>query len=612
MKIFKKIMFTILSIAVLLIAVFSYKLLFGKPLKFNHFVQRVFYKSLLSDPESLTQLGSIDNTIYDFHSNKLTDQSEKHFLKTLKETKRDLKILHSYNYNKLTYQEKISYEILDQYLNDILMLHSFGYGNFLEIFTPYPVNQSFGIQNGLPEFMLVSHQIKNIKSAKHYISRLLKFNKKMDQVIKELELREKNSVILPKFAIEKVLIELKEFISYPPEKHFLYTHLVEKLQTFKNPDEKENEKLKQQALTAIEKSVYPSYEKLIAFLEKEKNIATDEDGVWKFKNGDKFYEFCLKVHTTTDLTPEEIHQIGIKEVYRIQQEMQKILTSLGYTGKSAADLMKDLAKNPKFLFLDSKDPKKEIIETYEKIFADIKDKVPSLFLTLPKKELIIVAIPDFKAKTAPPAYYQSPSMDGKRPGMFFVNTYDINNVTKFTMPTLAYHEGIPGHHFQVTIALELKDIPTLRKVVNFTSYIEGWALYTEQLAFEYNFTDDPYANLGRLQMELFRAVRLVVDTGIHYKKWSRQKAIDYMLENTGMPKADVVAEIERYIVLPGQACSYKIGMMKILELREKMKKELGKNFDIKIFHDIVLKNGALPLTTLEKVIDDEIIRLKKR
>jgi uncharacterized protein (DUF885 family) len=215
-------------------------------------------------------------------------------------------------------------------------------------------------------------------------------------------------------------------------------------------------------------------------------------------------------------------------------------------------------------------------------------------------------IPEFKEKTAPGAYYQQPSIDGSRPGMFFANLYDIKATPKYSMRTLAYHEGIPGHHFQIAIAMELEGMPLFRRMSPFTAYTEGWALYTERLAWDLGFQDDPFDNIGRLQAELFRAVRLVVDTGIHHKRWTRQEAIDYMVANTGMAQSDVVSEIERYIVMPGQATSYKVGMMKILELREKVKSSLGDKFDLRDFHDVILKNGAVPLDILTRLVDQYI------
>ncbi|MFT4854416.1 MAG: hypothetical protein ACI9YR_002817, partial [Bacteroidia bacterium] len=265
-----------------------------------------------------------------------------------------------------------------------------------------------------------------------------------------------------------------------------------------------------------------------------------------------------------------------------------------------------LKADPRFYYPDTDEGREQILKDYQSILDEVDLAMDNVFSLRPETGMEVQRIPEFKEKTAPGAYYQPPARDGSRPGVFFANLYDIKATPKYGMRTLAYHEGIPGHHFQVTISQELSGLPIFRTLSPFTAYTEGWALYTEQLAWELGFQDDPFDNVGRLQSELFRAVRLVVDTGIHAKKWTRQQAIDYLLTNTGMPESDVVAEIERYIVMPGQATSYKVGMIKILEVREKAKLALGDTFDIKEFHDVVLKNGAVPLDILERLVDNYI------
>lgn len=584
----------ILIIIASCLSLFIYKYLWGKPLSFNHFILRCFIKEALSDPEKLSSLGLIENSYLDFHSGKLTDISFKANKKKLEEIKNQLTILHSYNRDKLSKQEKITYDMFEDYLNNYLKLASFNYGSLLD-FYPYPINQFESVPNLLPEFMVNYHQIVDKKSAKRFISRLSKFNIKFDQLIKETELREKEGIILPRFLIDKVLEQAHKFIEQGPKENMLYINFKKKFKSNELDDE---------LASAITNKVYPSYLRLIEFLEKEKTIATDDAGVWKLPNGDDFYAFVLKIETTTDYTPEQIHEIGLREVSRISGEMRQTLDKLGYSrDKSVAILLQELLKDQRFLYPDSSEGRAKALADFHLIFDSIKDKMTKLFLTFPKAELKIEEIPAFKAAASPVAYYNLPTLNGSLPGIFFVNTHDIKNLPKFNMPTLAYHEGIPGHHFQIALAQEIKDLPLFRRVTFCNSYAEGWALYSEQLAWEEGFTTDPYCNLGRLQMEMLRAARLVIDTGLHYKRWSREKAITYMSETTGLNESDIIAEVDRYIVWPGQACSYKIGMLKILELREKMKNKLGKEFDIRQFHDIILKNGALPLWLLEKQID---------
>lgn len=311
------------------------------------------------------------------------------------------------------------------------------------------------------------------------------------------------------------------------------------------------------------------------------------------------------------MTPEEIHNIGLSEVSRIQNEMKIILKKIG-KNKPIPIAMSELRKDSKFLFPDNEEGKLQALEEYNKILKHSEEKTKSLFFRMPKSRVEVERIPVFKEKTAPGAYYDEPALDGSRPGVFYANLRDTKEIPKFGMKTLTYHETIPGHHLQIAIMQELKNLPRFRNTITFTAYVEGWALYAERLAKDYDFFQDPYSDLGRLQAELFRAVRLVVDTGLHYKRWSREQAISYMIQNTGMAPKDVTAEIERYIVYPGQACSYKLGMLKILELREKVKTRKKETFDIREFHSVVLDNGSLPLSILEKLIQDELLNNQEK
>jgi len=328
--------------------------------------------------------------------------------------------------------------------------------------------------------------------------------------------------------------------------------------------------------------------------------------VWKLKDGENYYRWILSVHTTTDMTPEEVYSLGLREVERIEAEMQRILAAQGYRGTSVGELMDRLTKEDRFLYPDTDEGRQQILADYTEMIKEIEAGVDDYFAIRPKQTVEVQRVPVFKEKTAMGAYYISPSLDGSRPGIFYANLRSVEEIPKFGMRTLVYHETIPGHHFQMALAQEVKGIPTFRKVYPFTAFAEGWALYAEQFAWEIGFQKDPFDNLGRLQAELFRAVRLVVDTGLHYKRWTREEAIAYMLEKTGLPETEVVTEIERYLVTPGKACAYKVGVIKILQLRERARRELGEAFDIKDFHDVLLQNGSMPLDVLEQIVDDYI------
>jgi uncharacterized protein (DUF885 family) len=331
--------------------------------------------------------------------------------------------------------------------------------------------------------------------------------------------------------------------------------------------------------------------------------ADNDDGFWKHPDGDAAYAYWLRHHTTLDLTADEIHELGLLEVARIQVEMEDLFTELGITGDNLDMKMNQVTFYGGAMPLRTNDDRQAVLDEYQALIDHAEQNLSDLFDLRPKADVVVEPV---YAPNAPGAYYVSPSLDGSRPGMFYVNMTTVN-VARHGMPTLAYHEAIPGHHFQIAIQQELTGIPSFRTGINYTSYAEGWALYAEYLAWEVGFyEDDPYGNLGRLQSELFRAARLVVDTGIHAKGWSREEAIDYMVEIVGYSRTDMTREVERYIVWPGQATAYKIGMLKILELRERAMQALGDDFDIKEFHNLILGNGAMPLEILERVVDDYI------
>jgi len=302
-----------------------------------------------------------------------------------------------------------------------------------------------------------------------------------------------------------------------------------------------------------------------------------------------------------------VHGIGIKEVARLEGEMSAILERLGHDGANPTKQLAALGEEERFLYPNTDQGREECLAEYRRILDEMDKLIDDVFEIRPKAELEVQRVPEFREKTMAGAYYQPSDLGGSRPGVFYANLRDMKETQKFGMKTLAYHEGIPGHHFQVAIAMNLKGVPYFRRMIPFFAYIEGWAMYAENLARELGaYADDPYGELGFLDSILFRAVRLVVDTGIHYKRWTREQAIEYMGQHTGQANESVVSEIERYFVMPGQACSYKIGEIKMLELREKAKAEMGDRFDLRQFHSVVLKNGGMPLTILEKVIDEYI------
>lgn len=574
-----------------------------KPITLGLFYEKVFWESVLDDPEYLTSLGVLNNLGIEGYQKKLTDISIEKQKQDLGKAKKNLEILLSYGKDGLADQELLSFEILEWSLRLRIAGEKF-------LFHDYPANQLFGVQSQLPTFLATQHPLKSSKDVENYIVRLGAVPNKIDQLIAGILLRDKNRILPPDFILDRLISEVSGFVSSPARENILYTAFEKKLRKIESiPKEKQDSYLIQ-VQNSIVTQIFPSYLKLLNLFNEQRKHADSKAGVWKLPDGDQYYSHELKKHTTTELSPEEIHNIGLNEVARIQTEMKTILKGLG-KNQTIPVAMAALRKEPKFLFPDTEEGKLQALEEYKKILMDSEEKTKALFLRMPEGKVEVERIPVFKEKTAPGAYYDEPALDGSRPGIFYANLRDTKEIPKFGMRTLTYHEAIPGHHLQIAIMQELKGLPRFRNTITFTAYVEGWALYAERLAKDYRFFEDPYSDLGRLQAELFRAVRLVVDTGIHYKRWTREEAISYMMQNTGMAPKDVTAEIERYIVYPGQACSYKLGMLKILELRERVRERKKEQFDIREFHSVVLDSGSLPLTILESLVKDKLLSEKQ-
>ncbi len=567
---------------------------------------------LTENPELLTRLGAIEGTILDFHSGTLSDNSWGTKADVLRTVEVNLAQFRAYDPATLSGQDKLTWQVMTGLYEEVLAFDTVPWlspGGMLGSGTPYPINQMFGEQSRYPRFMQSQHVVINAKTARNYVKRLNAAGTKFDQVIGVIGEQAKLGVVPPSFVIDKVLAEMQGFIAKPAKENPLYTGFFDKLAKL-DLDGGEKAELAAAAEQAIEGVVYPAYRRLIAAVEAMKGQATPDPGVWKLPGGDAFYALALREETTTDLTPQQVHDIGLAEVARIGAEMDAILRGLGRTEGSVGERMLALGEEPAQLFEDSDAGRQAILDEYARIIAEMQARLPDVFAALPAQPVEVVRVPVFAEIGSAGAYYEPPALDGSRPGRFFANLHDVKETPRFSMKTLAYHEAIPGHHFQIASAMNL-DLPLARSFLPFTAYLEGWALYAEQLAWEMGvYKDDPYGDLGRLQAEMFRAVRLVVDTGMHYKRWSREQAIDYMVAMTGMTASDVTREIERYAVMPGQACAYKIGMMKILEMRAKAKAALGDRFDLKAFHTAVLESGPLPLTVLEQVIDAWIAERK--
>ncbi len=599
MKIFFKwVGIVVLTIIIITGAIATHEWKADKPFSFRVFLDRTLIKQALNSPETMTSIGVFESIGITGHNAHLDDASEASTQKVFTELKEAKQVL--LQYENLDQDQKLSKEIALYLFDTIEGFEKYQHHN-------YPFNQMSGAQSNFPSFMDAQHAITDAQSVENYISRLSESKRYFEQMMEGLKIREEKGIIPPKFVVRRVIDEMQGFVDKPSTENILYTSLHEKMKkTALIPAEKYDDLL-EQAQTQIEITVYPTYKMLINYFSELENKAGSNDGIWQVPQGDEVYKLALRFFTTTDYSADQIHNIGLAEVERIQGDILNILGSEGYdiTG-GFTPAINELANDDQFYYPDTDEGRAQILVDYQTILDEIDAGLGNSFSLKPKAGMKVKRIPLFKEKTAPGAYYQQPSIDGTRPGVFFANLYDIKATPTYSMRTLAYHEGIPGHHFQIAIAMELDGIPLFRTISPFTAYVEGWALYSEYLAWELGFQDDPFDNIGRLQAELFRAVRLVVDTGIHSKRWTREAAIEYMLNNTGMAESDVTSEIERYIVLPGQATAYKVGMMKILEVRAKAQKALGDKFSLGEFHDVILKNGAVPLDIMERLVDQYI------
>lgn len=470
----------------------------------------------------------------------------------------------------------------------------------------YSFTQMFGPHSGVPTFLVNQHPIDNVEDAKNYVKRLEGVEAYLGEIIKNSKVSAEKGIMPPKFVYDHVIKTAENIVSGAPFEDSDTLNLM--LNNFKTKVEKldlsdkEIEGLYADAITALLTSVKPAYSALVTEMKIQKAKTTTDDGVWKLPDATDYYAHRLKRMTTTDMSATEIHELGLKEVDRIQGEMRAIMKNVGYEG-SLQKFFKFLQDDPQFTYEDSDAGREAYLKEATRIIDVMTARLDEVFLRQPKAKLEVRRVEAFREKSAGKAFYNRPALDGSRPGYYYANLYKISDMPKYQMEALAYHEGNPGHHMQLSIAQELEGIPQFRKQNRVTAYTEGWGLYSEYFPKEMGFYQDPYSDFGRLAMELWRAARLVVDTGLHDKKWTRQEAIDYLTTNTPNPENDCIKAIERYIVMPGQATAYKIGMIKILELREEAKEKLGDKFDIREYHAVVIDSGPVPLNILEERVE---------
>ena len=602
MKLLLKLIKPILSTVVGIFGLYLVNLFFMKPISLDHYLGKEVISGMLDSPEAMTYLGIIDQ--FNFitkHQSKLSVYGLEDQAEDLADMKKSRAILERYDDSKLTKQQRISKNVaLFDLDNKIKQEEEFP-------FHDYPLNQIGGIHLNMVQFMTDVHPIRSKNEARAYIDRLNMLDDVFGSTIESLNAQRDAGIFPPRFVFDHVIRQLNELIN--ADQNPIRDVFERKIN---EPELGFSDKFKAELINdlnlAMEESVNPSFQLLLDFMIETLPMADPNDGVWSLPNGDEFYALRLKVYTTTDYSAEDIHNIGLSEVDRISKRMQDILSELGYGDNlNVGEMMNQLNEDPQFLYADTPDRKTIVIKDYSDIVEETWMAAADSFHRMPASKVEVRAVPEYSEQNEAGGYYMSPALDGSRPGVFYANLYDIKQTPTYSMRALAFHEAIPGHHLQNALNLENEDLTLYRRFGYYTSaFGEGWALYSERLSVELGMAKTLFDELGVLQSELFRSVRLVVDTGLHYKRWTREEAMDYMKKTTGMSDAEVVSEIERYIVWPGQACSYKVGMIKILDLRERAKDQMADSFDIRDFHSAVLDHGEPPLFVIENLVDDMI------
>jgi len=550
----------------------------------NQLLQEQWEYTLRNNPETATALGDLR------YNDRWTEFSKNQIEKDKKTTQNFLKRFEAIDSTGFSATDQLNKDLMIYQLKESLKNYD------LKLYE-MPFNQMWGLHLQFPGF-ISSIPFDNAKQYQDYIARLKQIPIILDQGIQLAKQGQKDGLMPPKYLLEKVVKQV-DSIATPVGKDSVFASPLKQFP--KNISKAEQERLSREILQAIDQNVRPAYQKLGTFIQKEYlPYGRQHEGIWSLPKGDELYRFYVENNTTTSESPETIHQLGLKEVARIEAEMLKIAKAQGFNDLKS--FQQSLKTNPA-VFPKSRE---EILEIYRGYIAQMQPELPKLFSLLPKNKVEVLPVEQYREKEAAGAEYHQGTPNGSRPGQVYVNTGDFSERSKISMEATAYHEAIPGHHMQIDIAQNLPNLPMFRKQPNHTAYIEGWALYAEQLGKDVGFYKDPLSDYGRLSSELFRACRLVVDTGVHYKKWTRQQMIDFMREHSALDEPDIQAEADRYIAIPAQALAYKMGQLKILELRELAKHELGDRFDVKAFHDMVLNAGTLPLNILDARIKNWI------
>lgn len=577
----------------------------GEAAKMYAFFDGVMERTFRRSPELATSLG-LDKGELAWTKSELSDFSLTALAENKSNTARDLKSLRAVDRKQLSGMDAINYDTVDFVLSvQDEANRKFEYGG-QGVGVPYVLSQLSGSYQSMPDFLDAQHVIETKADADAYMARMEAFGRRMDQEAEVVRHDVALGVTPPDFAIDKALTQLKSFLAYEPDKAPLVVSV-----TRRTKDKNIGGDWSKAAQGLYVDKVRPAMQRQAELLESLRAKAVHDAGVWRLPDGEEYYRLSLRNYTTSNISPEEVHQTGLDLVRSLGAEADVLMKKAGYSRGTVGQRYRQMVEDPKQIYPNTDQGKEELLAKLNEQVKVISAKLPQWFGQLPKAPLEIRRTPPAIEAGAPGGYYNSPTLDGSRPGIYWINLRNTAEVPAWTLPTLTYHEGLPGHHLQLALNNEAGDLPLIRKVIGFSGYSEGWALYAEQLAVEMGMYDnDVLGHIGMLHDAMFRAVRLVVDSGMHHKRWSREQALKYYIDNIGDAEPAAITEIERYCVWPGQASSYMVGKITWMNGRERAKKALGRKFDIRKFHDAGLLSGGTPLTVLDQVIDNYIASAK--
>lgn len=564
---------------------------------FNALMNRIAQEMLLTDPESLTMLG-MDRGEHADARFKLSDRSQAKVEADKVKFVAAMKDMAAIDRNALPAKEQIYHDSLTFFGETVKEGYAFPYGGGM-FPSPYTVSQLGGSYQQIPDFLDSQHRIEAADDAEAYLSRLSDFARSLDDERERMRIDYAAGAVPPDFVIDRTLTQMAAITGTAVADSAMSQSIARRTAEKNIPGD-----WAARAQTILTREVYPAIQRQADALKAVRAGATHDGGVWRLPDGEAYYRYGLKNYTTSSMTPDEVHQMGLDQVAEISARADGLLKAQGLTQGTVGQRIAALGKDPRFVYPNTDEAKEELLKELNVQMAAMQARMPDYFGRLPKSPCDIRRVPKAIEAGAPGGYYMAPALDGSRPGAYYINLRDTAEWPKWTLPTLTYHEAVPGHHFQIALQMEQPDTPLLMKVMGFSAYSEGWGLYSEQLADEIGaYENDPFGQIGYLQSLMFRAARLVVDSGLHHKRWSREQGIRYMVDTLGDQESSIATEVERYCVWPGQASSYKVGHTTWVRLREDAKKRLGSRFDIKGFHDTGLSLGGVPLTVLERTMN---------